>query len=229
MVITVANRKGGVGKSTCAFNLGSMYALQGKRVLFLDLDSQANLSLLCRVAPSGLDDFKAGRLVEIGAKLSILPASKRLTTLENEIHGMFDRNIYLKTELLPKLPAYDYLIIDTPPSVGILNVNALVVSDFVHIIVNADSFSIAGLVEMREIIAQVKGVNPAIKTRIVLNASMRGRTFTDAAKEILAKDPEWSGIEIPHRQHVINANALKRPAIDAEEIRQPFEALAALA
>jgi chromosome partitioning protein len=224
-IITIGNRKGGVGKTTTAYNLGYTYALAGKRVLFLDLDSQANLSSLCGVSPLSLEDFKAARVIGVNNLISILPATKRLSALENEIQGMFDRNVYLRDEILPKLPDADYLIIDTPPAIGILNINAFMISDAVHIVVNADSFSISGLVEMREIIDNVKTLNPKLKTRIVLNASFKGRTFTDAAREILAKEADYSGVEIPHRQHIIDCNARKVPALDAMDILGPFNLL----
>ena len=158
--------------------------------------------------------------------MSILPATKRFAALENEIDQRFDRNTYLREELLPKLPAADIIIIDTAPALGVLNINALVVSDFVHIVVNADSFSMAGLREMKDIIEKVRGVNPKLRAHVVLNASFTNRSFTAAAHEALAKDPTYTGIEIPHRQHIVNSNALRRPAIEADDIRLPFEALA---
>ena len=226
MIVTIANRKGGVGKTTCAFNLGFTYALQKRQVLFIDLDSQANLSLLCKAAPLELETWKAGAVQSVGKGVSILPATKRFAALENEIDQRFDRNTFLREELLPKLPAADVIIIDTAPALGVLNINAFCVSDFVHVVVNADSFSMAGLREMKEIIEKVRSVNPKLKAHIVLNASFKKRSFTDAAHEALEKEPTYTGIEIPHRQHIINSNALRRPALEADEIRLPFEALA---
>ncbi len=229
MILTIANRKGGVGKTTTAYNLGFTYALQRKRVLFIDLDSQANLSQLCRAATVGLEEWKAGTVHTMSPSISILPATKRFAALENEINQRFDRNTFLRDELLPNLTPAEIIIIDTPPALGILNINALCISDFVHVVVNADSFSISGLREMQEIIRQVQSVNPKLEGRIVLNASFKGRTFTEEARKILAQESGYTGIEIPHRQHVINSNALKRPAIEADEIRLPFEALAGVA
>lgn len=226
MIVTIANRKGGVGKTTTAFNLGFTYALQKREVLFVDLDSQANLSMLCRAATLDLEAWKAGSIQPVGKGVSILPATKRFAALEDEINQRFDRNTFLREDLLPKLPGADVIIIDTAPALGVLNINALCVSDFVHIVVNADSFSMAGLREMKEIIEKVRTVNPKLKAHIVLNASFKKRSFTDAAHDALEKDPSYTGIEIPHRQHIVNSNALRRPAIEADEIRLPFEALA---
>ena len=225
-IIAIANRKGGVGKTTVAYNLGAAYALAGRRVCFVDLDSQANLSTLCGAEPSGLDSFKAAHIVKLSDSLSILPASKAFPVLENEVDQLIDRNGYLRARILPHLAAFDYVIMDTAPSLSILNINALCVADMVHIIVNADSFSLAGLVEMREILEQVRAINPGLDYRIVLNAAVKGRRLTDAALSALRNEPGFTGIEIPNRQHFMDSNALRRPALNMPDILGPFRKLA---
>jgi len=228
-IITVANRKGGTGKSTTAFNLGYTYALEKKKVLFLDLDSQANLSLLCNVDPLSLEDFKEGKIYKLNDYINILPATKRMNMLENEINQMIDRNTYLKTDLLPKLGNdYDYVIIDTPPALNILNINAFCVSDMIHIVVNPDYFSLAGLVEMEDIINQIKGINPKLDHRIILNGYVKNRNFTEDVIQKLGLKPEYTGIEIPNRQHIIDCSALKKPAISQADILEPFQKIGAL-
>ena len=87
-------------------------------MLFIDLDSQANLSLLCKVAPLDLETWKAGAVQPVGKGVSILPVTKRFAALENEIDQRFDRNTFLREEILPKLPAADVIIIDTAPALG---------------------------------------------------------------------------------------------------------------
>jgi len=227
-VITIANRKGGTGKSTVAYNLGAAYALQGARVCYLDLDSQGNLTTLCNKPTVTLDGFKAVRPVALSPVLSILPATKQYAQLEDEINRLIDRNSYLSREILPKLSGYDYLIIDTAPSLSVLNVNAFCASDLVHIVVNADAFSLIGLVEMREILAQVKGINPRLEWRVILNAAHKGRNLTQAALESLRKEPGFAGVEIPNRQHFPDSNARKVPALDMPEILQSFNELVAV-
>lgn len=224
--IIIANRKGGVGKTTIAYNLGAAYALAGLRVCLVDLDSQANLSTLCGVSPSSLEDFKAVRLVDLSERFSILPASKAFPMLENEVNQLIDRNSYIKTKIITHLSGFDYIIIDTAPSLSILNINALCAADMVHIIVNADSFSLAGLVEMREILDQVKAINHGMGYRIILNAAIKGRRLTDAALSTLRNEPGYAGIEIPNRQHFADCNALRKPALELPEILGPFKALA---
>ena len=226
--IIVANRKGGTGKTTVAYNLGASYALAGKRICYIDLDSQANLTMLCKAKPSTLDEFKSAQVVELSPFVSILRGTKSFQTLENEINTRIDRNTYLKDEILPALSAYDYVIVDTSPSLSILNINAFMVADMVHVIVNADTFSLVGLVEMRTILAQVKAINAKLEWRIILNSAHKDRKFTKATMETLRKEPGFAGIEIPNRQHVVDTNARLQPALDFEEIRDPFVRLAAV-
>jgi chromosome partitioning protein len=228
-IITIANRKGGTGKTTAAFNLGFTHALDKKKVLFIDFDSQANLSLLCGVPTLSLDDFKGGKVVRLNSYIDVLPATKRMGNLENEINNMIDRNAWLRTDLLPKVgTGYDYIIIDTPPALNILNINAFCVSDMIHIIVNPDYFSLAGLVEMEEIIVQVQGINPKLDYRIILNSFVKNRTFTEAVTEKLKENPAYTGIEIPNRQHIIDCSAQGKPSITHNDILEPFQRIGAL-
>lgn len=227
-IIVIANRKGGTGKTTLSYNLGAAYALEGKRVCFIDLDSQANLSMLCKVKPCTLEEFKAGQVVEMSKVISILPATKAFQMLENEINARIDRNSFMKEETLPRLIAFDYIIIDTAPSLSILNINAFCIADMIHIVVNADAFSLSGLVEMRTILGQVKAINTKLEWKIVLNAAHKGRNITEAALNALRNEPGFSGIEIPNRQHFVDSNARMQPSLDLIEIRDPFTALTAV-
>lgn len=224
-IITVANRKGGTGKSTVAYNLGFTYALNKKRILFIDLDSQANLSMLAKQEPLSLEDFKNCEIKMVNSQIDILPATKRFSILENEINQMIDRNSYLQEEILSQISGYDYIIIDTPPALNILNINAFCVSDLIHIIVNPDYFSLSGLVEMKEIIAQIKKINPKLEYKISLNAFMKNRHFGSKIVEVLGKDPAYTGIQIPHRQHIIDSSARREPSIELEAIFTPFKEL----
>ena len=228
-IITIANRKGGTGKSTVAYNLAITYALDKKKVLLIDLDSQANLSMLASVEPLSLEDFKSCSIKPMNSYIDILPATKRFSILENEINQMIDRNSYLQNEILSNVSGYDYVIIDTPPALNILNINAFCVSDMVHIVVNPDYFSLAGLVEMKDIINQVKPINPKLQYRITLNAYIKNRHFGGKIVEALNNDPNYTGIQIPHRQHIIDSSARKEPSIEVPDIYEPFKALAAIA
>ena len=227
-IITIANRKGGTGKSTVAYNLGFTYGLKGQKVLFIDLDSQGNLTNLCRQEPVPLDEFKSCSIKQINQLIDILPASKNFAMLEDEINRpeVIDRNAYLKDEILPKLQGYDYIIIDTPPALNFLNINAFCISDIVHIVINADTFSLMGLVEMRKILDGVKKINPKLKYHTTLNAYFTGRNMTSAVNDQLINQPDFTDIRIPHRQHIIDSNAKRQPSTDHEEIKAEFMKLA---
>jgi len=227
-VITIANRKGGVGKTTLAYNLGATYALEGARVCFLDLDSQANLSMLCGADALTLDEWKRCKPLPLSPVVSILPATKSYSQLEDELNRLIDRNAYLKTEILPKVAGFDYLIIDTSPSLSILNINAFCISDLVHIVIHADSFSLAGLAEMRLLLDQIKPINPKLRYKVTMNGAPKRRRATGQVLSRLTEDPIYSGVEIPNRQHFIESNALRRPALEVDDIRQAFKDMAAI-
>lgn len=224
-VITIANRKGGTGKTITAYHLGFMYALQKKKVLFVDLDSQGNLTLLCNKETISLENFKSIEIESVNKMVDILPATKRFTRLENEINDLIDRNTFLKKHLLPEIQEYDYVIIDTPPSLNILNINAFCISDYVYIVMNADYFSVAGTKEMKNILEEIKNINPKLEYKIVLNAFFKNRKLTASMEQVLQKETSYTGIEIPHRQHVQNCILKKKPALDIEDIYNPFREL----
>lgn len=227
-IITIANRKGGTGKSTVAFNLGYTFAVQKQKVLFIDLDSQYNLTMLCGKSDIPLNEFKECQTREVNTYIDILPASKGFPMLEDEINRRIDRNTWLKEEITSRLEGYDYVIIDTPPALNVMNINAFCVSDLVHIVVNADYFSLAGMQELRQILDQVKNLNPKLVYKIVLNAYFTGRKFTEIVTDALISDPAYTGIEIPHRQHITDSGAKRLPAIESDEIYNLFCNLAAV-
>lgn len=227
-IITIANRKGGVGKSTVTFNLGFTYALQKKRMLFIDLDSQANLSMLCNVDPVSTEEFEGFKIESLNGFIDILPATKRFSVIENQIQERIDRNTYLKEAIISKAQGYDYILIDTPPSLNILNINAFCVSDLVHIVINPDYFSLEGLVEMKRILEQIQEINPKLKHKITVNGYEKNRKFTDAVMDHLGQDVNYTGIQIPRRQHIIECSARREPAIRESDIYKPFAAMAAV-
>ena len=227
--ITIANRKGGTGKTTITYNLGFYYALQKRKVLFIDLDSQGNLTDLAKAPLLSVEDFKSCKVHTVNDYIDILPASKSFQILENEIHNEIERNLYLKNEVLKKVSGYDYILVDTSPSLSILNINAFCMSDYIYIIIQADNFSLNGLNEMAQIIDKILKINPKLKYKIVLNGSFKNRVFTDKVKERLSKVTNFSGIEIPHRQYIIDSNALRRPSLEQEEIYKSFENIGGIA
>jgi chromosome partitioning protein len=190
----------------------------------IDLDSQANLSMICGKAPISQEQFENCHIQGINAQIDILPATKSFPIIEDQINRLIDRNAYLKDRIVPKILGYDYVIIDTSPSLSILNINAFMISDYTHIIVNPDSLSVSGMIEVKEILGQVKKFNTKLDHYLVMNAFTKGRNFSEEIADRLREDSGYT-VEIPHRQYIIDSNARQKPAIDNEEIYEIFKIL----
>jgi chromosome partitioning protein len=174
--IAVANQKGGVGKTTTVSNLGAALAGMGKRVLLIDLDPQAALT-----ATYGLDPYKLPRsmysvLVQEGASLarvlhpagntsmSIAPASVDLAAAEVQLANAPNRAHRLRTALEQSRIPFDYILMDTPPSLGLLTLNGLVGANEVLVPVQAHYLAMRGVRALMEVIWRVKRrLNPQLK------------------------------------------------------------------
>ncbi|MDT4898619.1 MAG: chromosome partitioning protein [Acidobacteriota bacterium] len=167
MVIAIANQKGGVGKTTTAINLAAAFARRGKKALLLDLDPQGNSSI------SFLDpqtvDFSAYELMVDGLEgveqsvyrtpvkgLDIIPARINLAKIESKLVGDFDAPFRLKDRLESLRPLYDVVVIDTPPTLGLITVNALVAATHVLIPIQSSYFALEGTDDLLETIEKVK-------------------------------------------------------------------------
>jgi chromosome partitioning protein len=167
MVIAIANQKGGVGKTTTAINLSAALALFGKTVLLIDLDPQGNSSL------SFLDSHTVQRSVyelltepqvdfeEVIKRsnlpgLDILPSRISLAKFESKLIGEFDAPFRLKDRIEGLTKKYDYIIIDTPPTLGLITVNALVASDYLIIPIQPSYFALEGTDDLLETVEKVK-------------------------------------------------------------------------
>lgn len=170
-VIAIANHKGGVGKTTSVASLGDALALKGKKVLLIDLDAQQNLSysLSGNEDPdmSVYDTLVKDRelpIVNVRKNVDLVPASLELARAEIDMATKIAREGILKSALENNLTNYDYVIIDCPPSLGIVTTNALVAADEIYIPLTAEALPLKGLTMLDDVISEVKRrVNPKLE------------------------------------------------------------------
>ena len=177
-VITICNAKGGVGKTTTATNLSAYLAAMGKYVLLVDMDPQANATTGVGVAAkdpsiyhSFVDDTNPLHLIKKTTifGFEILPASQSLAGANVELVSMDEREFRLKKILDQIRTNYDYILIDCPPSLGLLTVNALAASEHVVIPVQCEYFALEGLSQLLNTINLVRqGLNPDLQVMGVL-------------------------------------------------------------
>ncbi|MFZ4382409.1 MAG: ParA family protein [Sandarakinorhabdus sp.] len=191
MIITIANQKGGVGKTTTAVNLATALAAIGKRVLVIDSDPQGNastgLGIGRRNREPSLYELLIGDASAVDAVkptnipgLSIIPATEALSGAEVELVGA-DRRTHRLAEALATLPRHDFVLIDCPPSLGLLTVNALVAADSVLVPLQSEFFALEGLSQLLGTIDRVKaGLNRRLELLgIVLTMVDRRNRLSD--------------------------------------------------
>lgn len=196
-IYSIANQKGGVGKTTTCLNLAVAMSRLGKKVCTVDFDPQANLSSgfgLNGSTGNVYDVFSGKKVIQevlkkVKTNLFVIPSNFDLVGFEIEIREEKERESFLKELVIKKLKNFDYILIDTPPSLGLLTLNALVASHSVIIPVQGEYYSLEGLTQLLKTIKRVKEVlNPSLKIRgFLLTLFDRRLRLSHAIEEELRK------------------------------------------
>lgn len=202
-IISFANQKGGVGKSTSVINVGAFLAAHGKYVLIVDLDPQANTTSGLGIDPNNLEwhlyhVLTQGLLAEEAIRktgvfgLDILPSNTNLAGANIELVMQPDREFRLREALGRIRTNYDYILIDSPPSLGILTINGLATSDFVLIPVQCEYYALEGLSHLLKTIDLVRdnlGHNINVMGAVLTMYDRRNRLNREVLKEVQRNFP----------------------------------------
>jgi chromosome partitioning protein len=225
-IIAIVNQKGGVGKSTTAVNLGASLAILGNRVLLIDIDPQGNSTSGLGINKHALERDIYGVLLSdiplvdtiVGTgvpNLDLVPATIGLAGAEIELVSVLSRETRLKRALAGVAEGYAYVLIDCPPSLGLLTLNALTAATEVVIPVQAEYYALEGLSQLTTVLGRIReALNPALHISGVLVTMFDGRTrlATEVLDEVHAHFPsQVFRTQIPRNIRLSEAPSYGKP------------------
>jgi chromosome partitioning protein len=197
-ILAVVNQKGGVGKTTSTINLGAALAEEGARVLLVDFDPQGALSVGLGLNPNAIDTTVYNLLLDRSVSLSevvvtskiprldLIPSNIDLSAAEVMLVNEVAREQLLKSALAPAQTTYNYILIDCPPSLGLLTVNALTAAAAVVIPLECEYFALRGMVLLMDTLAKVKErLNPGLEVLGIVATMLEARTIH--GREVLSR------------------------------------------
>ena len=194
MIIATAMQKGGVGKTTTALALGAELAHAGRRVLLVDLDPQSNLTEGLGFDPTKLEgssiyeamlhpDLIDNSMLHSEIGVDLLPATLELAGAEIAFAGRFGRELLLRNTLAPLRRSYDFILIDSPPSLGLFTVNALTAADSIIVPMQAHVFALGAMSQLENTIGMIRQLNPQLSIGGIVITMVDKRTSVNAMIE----------------------------------------------
>ena len=214
-ILAIANHKGGVGKTTAVASIGAALAAKGYKVLLVDLDAQANLTASLSTAEDesrtiyqALKERKQLPIIGVRDNLSLTPSSLDLAGVELELSGMMSREFVLKDLLEPVAGDYDFILLDCPPSLGLIAVNAFVAATDVMVPLTAEALPYKGLAMLRDVLGMVqRRLNPSLRLTAIVLSRWAGRKLNKVVEASLRENYGDIVFETKIRENIAIAEA----------------------